>query len=194
MLTMLGTTSAFVPSSVPLLGGFAGRNSFTHMKRFGGMAGRCGTSIFSAYDKDNVGAYSYFGSGGDELIIKELKQKIAAMSNPYHEDFGCVWGRPKPEDVYIILFNPGTEQEGVHTVGKQQKKHFFLILPKRIFSFKILKYLSQIGFCIYPEYPKGSGNNVILAFESKEECDRFSQALQDQQFFEPAVRIFSFGS
>jgi len=56
------------------------------------------------------------------------------MSNPYHEDFGCVWGRPKPEDVYIILFNPGTEQEGVHTV----------------------------------EYPKGSGNNVILAFESKE--------------------------
>jgi len=160
MLTMLGTTSAFVPSSVPLLGGFAGRNYLTHMKRFGGMAGRCGTSIFSAYDKDNVGAYSYFGSGGDELIIKELKQKIAAMSNPYHEDFGCVWGRPKPEDVYIILFNPGTEQEGVHTV----------------------------------EYPKGSGNNVILAFESKEECDRFSQALQDQQFFEPAVRIFSFGS
>ena len=194
MLTMLGTTSAFVPSSVPLLGGFAGRNYLTHMKRFGGMAGRCGTSIFSAYDKDNVGAYSYFGSGGDELIIKELKQKIAAMSNPYHEDFGCVWGRPKPEDVYIILFNPGTEQEGVHTVGKQQKNHFFLILPKRIFSFKILKYLSQIGFCIYPEYPKGSGNNVILAFESKEECDRFSQALQDQQFFEPAVRIFSFGS
>mmetsp|Transcript_2518 Transcript_2518/g.4003 ORF Transcript_2518/g.4003 Transcript_2518/m.4003 type:complete len:148 (+) Transcript_2518:499-942(+) len=38
------------------------------------------------------------------------------------------------------------------------------------------------------EYPKGSGSNVILAFESMEECDAFAAMLKAQQFFDPAVR------
>lgn len=57
----------------------------------------------------------------------------------------------KPEDVHIILFNPDTDREGVHTI----------------------------------EFPKESGNNMILAFESKLECEEFSASLKKQQFFDP---------
>ena len=39
------------------------------------------------------------------------------------------------------------------------------------------------------EYPKGSGTNVILAFESKEECTRFAATLKAQHFFDPSVRL-----
>jgi Protein of unknown function (DUF3110) len=38
------------------------------------------------------------------------------------------------------------------------------------------------------EYPKGSGNNVVLAFESKEACDKFAKDLRAQHFFDPMVR------
>lgn len=37
------------------------------------------------------------------------------------------------------------------------------------------------------EFPKGSGNNVILAFESQTECNTFASALKEQNFFDPAV-------
>lgn len=40
---------------------------------------------------------------------------------------------------------------------------------------------------LYIRFPKGSGNNMILAFESKSECEQFSQFLKDQQFFDPTV-------
>lgn len=35
------------------------------------------------------------------------------------------------------------------------------------------------------EYPKGSGSNVILAFESMKECGAFAAMLKAQQFFDP---------
>lgn len=57
----------------------------------------------------------------------------------------------RPEIVHVILFNPNTEREGVHTL----------------------------------EFPKGSGNNIILAFACKQECQHFSQSLRDQNFFDP---------
>ena len=57
----------------------------------------------------------------------------------------------KPEDVYIILFNPDTDREGVHSI----------------------------------EFPKDSGHNMILAFESKAECEQFSRSLKEQHFFDP---------
>lgn len=57
----------------------------------------------------------------------------------------------KPDEVYIILFNPDTDREGVHTI----------------------------------EFPKESGNNMILAFESHLECQQFSASLKEQQFFDP---------
>jgi len=59
----------------------------------------------------------------------------------------------KPDEVHIILFNPDTEQEGVHTI----------------------------------EFPKGSGNNVILAFENAQACDMFSKLLKDQLYMDPIV-------
>lgn len=37
------------------------------------------------------------------------------------------------------------------------------------------------------EYPKGSGNNVILAFESMGECGRFATMLKKQNFYDPSV-------
>ena len=40
------------------------------------------------------------------------------------------------------------------------------------------------------EYPKGSGNNVVLAFESKEACDKFAKDLRAQHFFDPMVRSY----
>lgn len=39
------------------------------------------------------------------------------------------------------------------------------------------------------EYPMGSENNVILAFECSHECDTFAAALKSQQFFDPSVRV-----
>ena len=57
--------------------------------------------------------------------------------------------REKPEVVYIIMYNPGTQQEGVHTT----------------------------------EYPKESGNEVLLAFEALEECVSFTNLLKDDKNF-----------
>ncbi len=39
------------------------------------------------------------------------------------------------------------------------------------------------------EYPQGSGNNVILAFEDEDDCRAFSQELINQHFDNPTVRI-----
>lgn len=66
----------------------------------------------------------------------------------------------KPEDVHVILFNPNTEREGVHTI----------------------------------EYPKDSGNNTILAFESKVECERFSINLKEQNFYNPVPKEMNLDS
>jgi hypothetical protein len=63
----------------------------------------------------------------------------------------------KPTKAHIVLFNPGTDREGVHTI----------------------------------EFPKGSGNNLILAFESRIECEQFSDLLKDQNFFDPSVSTMS---
>jgi hypothetical protein len=63
----------------------------------------------------------------------------------------------RPETVHCIFFQPGTEEQGMHTV----------------------------------EQPAGSGNNMILAFESKDSCDKFASRLRDLQFFDldPTVRF-----
>lgn len=37
------------------------------------------------------------------------------------------------------------------------------------------------------EYPKGSGNNVVLAFESIEACRKFAALLAQQNFVDPKV-------
>lgn len=39
------------------------------------------------------------------------------------------------------------------------------------------------------EFPKNSGNNVILAFESDDECIDFAQMLKNMQFFHPIPQM-----
>mmetsp|Transcript_25539 Transcript_25539/g.52247 ORF Transcript_25539/g.52247 Transcript_25539/m.52247 type:complete len:237 (-) Transcript_25539:616-1326(-) len=137
---LFSVTGAVSTAFCPHPSAFNGRKSaaISHHSNHNGPPN---TAVSSTSGNENLGAYSYFG--GDDIIMKELKERIAGLNNPYREVFGYVWARPKPERVHIILFNPGTNQEGVHTV----------------------------------EFPKGSGNNVILAFESKDECEKFSENL-----------------
>jgi len=59
----------------------------------------------------------------------------------------------RPETVFIIQFNFGTEAQGVHTI----------------------------------EFPKGSGSNLLLGFESRDECENFAEMLkQDNLQFQDA--------
>ncbi|CAJ1954876.1 unnamed protein product [Cylindrotheca closterium] len=50
----------------------------------------------------------------------------------------------RPDVVYVIMYNPGTEQEGIHTM----------------------------------EFPRGSETDLLLAFESIEDCVGFSNSLR----------------
>jgi hypothetical protein len=83
---------------------------------------------------------------GDQSIPQE---------DPYHKLFHLSDSCSRPLTAFIILFRPGTQDEGVHTIA----------------------------------YPRKSGNNVILAFEAKQDCDKFAGVLKEQDFFEPQVRV-----
>eukprot|EP00980_Cylindrotheca_fusiformis_P002280 scaffold530_cov107-Cylindrotheca_fusiformis.AAC.4 len=50
----------------------------------------------------------------------------------------------RPEVVYVIMYNPGTDQEGIHTM----------------------------------EFPRGEETDLLLAFESIEDCVNFSNKLR----------------
>lgn len=93
--------------------------------------------------------------------MKELKQRINEVANPYHELLSADWDmHERPEDVHIILFKPDTDEQGMHTI----------------------------------EYPKGSGSNFVLAFESKEACDKFAATLEAQNFGHPSPKRYDFES
>ena len=98
----------------------------------------------------------------DTFDVKELKQRINEVSNPYHQLFASAdWNlEHRPEQVHVILFKPNTQEQGVHSI----------------------------------EYPKGSGNNFVLAFESKEACIKFAQSLQAQNFDNPQPIEFELDS
>ena len=101
-------------------------------------------------------------SPSETLDMKELKQRINELTNPYHELFAADhWSlEERPEDVYIILFKPDTEEQGLHSI----------------------------------EYPKGSGSNFVLAFQSKEACDKFAATLKAQKFDFMAPKCFDLES
>ncbi len=102
------------------------------------------TAFFSSANRNGRGEDS-LGFFDDDDFDRILKQKGAfQFIFDVNED-------DKPEDVHIILFNPDTDKEGVHTI----------------------------------EFPKDSGHNMILAFESRRECVQFSLSLKEQQFFDP---------
>lgn len=83
----------------------------------------------------------------NEYFMDELRLRIAKSQvfGPGMED------RPKPKEVFIILFEKDTDNEGVHSI----------------------------------EFPKGSGNNVLLAFESLEQSEIFANTLKNQHFLDP---------
>ena len=93
----------------------------------------------------------------NEIDMQELKDRMDQEDNPFQEYFNEIRQKviKRPERVHVILFNPGTDQQGAHTI----------------------------------EYPRGSGSNVVLAFESRTSCKKFSSALKNQNFFDPTVSI-----
>lgn len=99
--------------------------------------------LFSSANKDDFGD-SYNGFFDDDFDRVSREREAFQFIFHVSEDM-------KPDSVHIILFNPGTDREGVHTI----------------------------------EFPKDSGNNMILAFESRVECDQFSATLREQQFYDP---------
>lgn len=103
------------------------------------------TNIFSSANKNTPGDDS-FGFFDDEDINRILRNQDESFQFIFDID-----DEMKPEDVHIILFNPDTDREGVHTI----------------------------------EFPKDSGHNMILAFESRQECEQFSLSLKEQQFYDP---------
>ncbi|KAG7373842.1 DUF3110 domain containing protein [Nitzschia inconspicua] len=60
------------------------------------------------------------------------------------------------------------------------------VLPERV---HIVVFPSQNG-AHSVEFPKGSGNNVIMAFASEQACRKFAVLLKKQNFFDPSPQQF----
>lgn len=94
--------------------------------------------------------------GPEEIDMDVLRQRIEQQQSQYYdlimadEQDG---GATRPVNVFIIVFNPESDEQGVHAI----------------------------------EFPQGSGNNIILAFESEKDCTEFSDMLKQDsmQFHEP---------
>jgi uncharacterized protein (DUF1330 family) len=106
----------------------------------------------------------------DSFDMDELRQRIRAeQTKPYSNialqtsilNVHPTIQQPKVETVYIVSFQ---KCGGVHG-GIQRRGGVHSI-----------------------EYPKGSGNNVILAFASRDACEKFAESLRAQHFFDPTVR------
>eukprot|EP00568_Trieres_chinensis_P000589 CAMPEP_0183293946 /NCGR_PEP_ID=MMETSP0160_2-20130417/2455_1 /TAXON_ID=2839 ORGANISM="Odontella Sinensis, Strain Grunow 1884" /NCGR_SAMPLE_ID=MMETSP0160_2 /ASSEMBLY_ACC=CAM_ASM_000250 /LENGTH=164 /DNA_ID=CAMNT_0025455163 /DNA_START=85 /DNA_END=579 /DNA_ORIENTATION=+ len=94
---------------------------------------------------ENQGHYSSLFSRDTRLfqtVVEQQEDYYIALATQYE-------GYTRPEIVYIMMYNPGTQDEGVHST----------------------------------EYPKGSGTEVVLAFESLEECNYFSSMLREDPNF-----------
>lgn len=107
------------------------------------------------YDEDDIEReFSFDHDDDDDEFYNELENEFKSQKE--QDGFQFIFNvadDAKPTKAHIVLFNPGTDREGVHTI----------------------------------EFPKGSGHNLILAFESRTECEQFSTLLKDQKFFEPCV-------
>lgn len=74
--------------------------------------------------------------------IQDYEDNLLQLAMQYEEAMSSPMRRP--EVVYVIMYNPGTEQEGIHTM----------------------------------EFPRGSETDLLLAFESIEDCVGFSNSLR----------------
>ena len=83
----------------------------------------------------------------DPFDMSELQSRIERQQNRYHDFIlSADEMEHRPEDVHVIVFNPETDQQGVHTI----------------------------------EFPQGSGLNIILAFESQNDCETFAAMLRHE--------------
>jgi len=77
----------------------------------------------------------------DEYIIR-ARDGSQSSSSPSDDDAAS---GNRPDVVHIIMYNPSTPQEGIHTV----------------------------------QYPRGSENELLLAFESLDDCVTFARTIRD---------------
>lgn len=151
LLTSPATSSVSASTSGPSAA-FAPNPSFK--KRSVSQNTKTKTAFFSSRNKDEFG--ESFNSGGGGFFDEDFNH-LARQKEAFQFIFGDVGDDTKPDDVHIILFNPDTEREGVHTIEFQ-------------------------------------GNNMILAFESRFECDQFSACLKEQHFFDPTPQEIKLNS
>jgi len=148
--TSTTTVSASASPSGPY-SAFAPNPSF---KKRGITNNKSKSAFFSSSNKDDFGESFNGGSGN---FFDEDFNHLARQKEAFQFIFGDVEDDMKPDDVHIILFNPNTDREGVHTIEFQ-------------------------------------GNNMILAFESRFECDQFSACLKKQHFFDPTPQEIKLAS
>ena len=100
--------------------------------------------------------------------MDELRKRIAAefTNNPYADMFG----------------SKNVNYQHTHVKQQQQPKESSHQHPESVYIIAFEQGIHSI------EYPKGSGNNVVLAFESQRACDKFAEHLRAQHFFDPMVR------
>lgn len=130
------------------------------------------TTTTSAFLSTTDGKYfgvrtKLFGATKDSFDMDELKQRIEAETNPF-------------SDLFLGL----QQQRGMSETRVKTPKS----LPETVFiiSFQQNGVLDGVHSI---EYPKGSGNNVVLAFESEHACEKFAASLRAQHFFDPKVRV-----
>jgi Protein of unknown function (DUF3110) len=63
--------------------------------------------------------------GFDMKELKELKRRINEVRNPYNELFPVDWN-VQPDNVHIIVFNPNTAQQGIHSIQQATGNQFVL--------------------------------------------------------------------
>ena len=85
---------------------------------------------------------SFAGVVLSSSMIEELEDRYLELATKNEATMEYI-----PEIVYIMIYNPGQPEEGLHTT----------------------------------EFPKGSGNDVVLAFESLEECVAFSNIIKSDK-------------
>lgn len=113
-------------------------------------------------------------SSKDSFDMDELKQRIiqAEQQSPFADLFQ---GLQSTTGSSAIMSTPQQQQQ-----QKNEK-------PNTVYIVSFQQFGVQRGVHSI-EYPKGSGNNVVLAFTSKKACDKFANTLRAQHFFDPTVR------
>jgi len=171
-------TSAFLSPA----GGFGHHNSNNHHSHHN----------LNSHDAVKLTGKSSGSAGPESLDMDELRKRINSVSNPYSSLFrtggdGAAQS-PPPSSLPSASAAAATKRlrpvqpQPQQQQQQQQKVHIILFQGEKQGVHSI-------------EYPKGSGSNVVLAFESKRACDKFAAMLKRQQFFEhPTVREIEYDS